>query len=138
LLQLALILLQLALTLLHLAMALLHLALTLLQLLLYLSQQVGHIIGRLNRQGPEKGCGQTAMSDRATYEASPSPRLAAITDHEFREFGVRICSQLRLARHADDGIPGTAQWSDDLGGRRFLLPQPDQLVDAFPRPGDLH
>lgn len=66
LLQLALILLQLALTLLHLAMALLHLALTLLQLLLYLHQQLGHIIGRLSRQGPEKGCGQAAMSDRAT------------------------------------------------------------------------
>lgn len=65
-LDLSLALLQLALILLQLALTLLHLALTLLQLLLYLHQQLGHIIGRLSRQGPEKGCGQAAMSDRAT------------------------------------------------------------------------
>jgi hypothetical protein len=101
-------LLQLALTLLQLAMALLHLALTLLQLLLYLHQQLGHIISGVYGYGPKEGCSDAAISDRATYETSPYPHLTAVTD---REFGVERCSQLLLARRADDVIPGEAQSS---------------------------
>jgi len=71
------------------------------------------------------------MSNRVTYETSPRLHLTAVTD---REFGVERCSQLLLARRADDVIPGEAQSSPisvegimtgvALFGRLTIVPSP--------------
>src|ERR1700756_2385397 len=64
----------------------------------------------------------------------PSSHLTAVTD---RELGIGGRSELRLARHPDDGVLAEAQSSADFGGPRSLLAQPHQLLDALSRPAEV-